>query len=82
MKPKSFHSKEIKFTSDNDDIDDLPVLKVTYGDLSVGLVSHWKPSLADIVRIIFGSGLYLTVLSYNHPPVSILTRKSEAIGDK
>jgi hypothetical protein len=34
-------------------------------------VSSWKPSIKDIIRMIFGGRIWLTVVGDRHPPVAV-----------
>lgn len=80
MNPVSFHNKEVAYTSSDPSISPLPVLRITYGDNSKGLISCWKPGLRDILRIVFGKPIFLIVLGAQQPPVSVLTGRNEVIG--
>ncbi len=53
-----------------DTVYDLPIWK----DATLGLViSHWKPTWRDRIRILFGRPLWLHVQDPTHPPLSIET---------
>jgi hypothetical protein len=80
MNPISFHDREVPYTSPDPEIKDLPVLPVTYGDGTKGLVSCWKPKFWDILRIILGKPIYLVILGTLQPPVVLLTDRSEVMG--
>lgn len=80
MKPVSFHKFKVSYTHPDPDIEPLPVLRVTYGNGYRGLVSCWKPSFRDILRILLGKPVYLTIFGYAQPPVSLCTSRDETIG--
>lgn len=73
MKPINFHKAEVIFESDNKDIEPLPVLPITYEGFGDCLLSCWKPSLRDILRILIGKPVYLSLLSEVQPPCSLGT---------
>lgn len=73
MRPISFHKAEVIFKSDDEDIEDLPVLPITYEGFGECLLSCWKPSLWDRFRILIGMPVYLSLLSKVQPPCSLGT---------
>lgn len=80
MRPISFHNKEVIYTSPEPEIEPLPVVRIMYADGSPGLISCWKPSFWDVVRIVLGRPVYLVLLSGVHPPVLLSTDKGEVLG--
>lgn len=79
MEPQSFHPNEVVFTSSDETIRDLRVLRVEFGDGSLGLMSCWRVSLVDIIRLLVGRRVYLTILGNLQPPVSLTTNKREVL---
>lgn len=76
MKPVNFHKNEVIFTSDDPDVENLPVLPITYGGNEHGMASCWKPGLKDILRIIFGAPVFLIILGQSQPPVLLSTDRN------
>lgn len=78
MSPVSFHPAEKLYTLPGDDsVLPLPVLKVTFNDGVTGLISCWKPSWKDRLRLILGKPIYLALYSSVQPPVSVFTEDLE-----
>lgn len=74
MKPVNFHQKEIIYNHPDPNILDLPVLQVQYSNGNIGLISCWKPSWKDRLRILFGKPIYAGLLSPVQPPIFISTK--------
>ncbi len=73
MKPINFHPNEVIYISPDPKILDLPVLQVQYSDGQTALLSCWKPSWKDRLRILFGKPIYAGLLSPMQPPIFIST---------
>lgn len=72
--PISFHKDELIFTlPGNSDVMPLPVLQVTFPEGGTGMVSCWKPSWRDRLRLFFGKPIYLILWFPAQPPVSLTT---------
>lgn len=82
MKPINFHERETIFTSDDPMIEPLPVLSVKYSDGERALVSCWKPSLKDIINVLIGKPIFLSLLSDFQPPCLLSTDRSEVMGHR
>lgn len=80
MRPVSFHPKEVLYTSPEPEIEPLPVVRIMYRDGALGLISCWKPSFWDVVRLVLGRPVYLVLLSPVQPPVLLSTDRDEVIG--
>jgi hypothetical protein len=80
MRPIDFHPREAIFTSEDPGIEPLPALPITYGDGGRGIISCWKPSLKDVLRVLIGKPVYLVLLTLRQPPVYLSTDREEVMG--
>lgn len=63
MKPIDFPESNVVFAKDQPEYMDLPA----YRDGN-GIVSAWKLSLRERLRLLFGGPLWLHVLTFGQPP--------------
>jgi hypothetical protein len=78
MKPIRFSEFVQKVRGYGMQVDDLPVLSTYYDALGPAMISCWRPSLKDLLRIIFTRKVYLVVLGRVHPAVSLSADPKEA----
>lgn len=77
MKPIEFSRFVQILKGQGEAVDDLPVLTTHYESLGPAVISCWKPSLKDLLRILFRRRVYLVVLGRRCPPVSLSTDAAE-----
>jgi hypothetical protein len=81
MKPISFHKQQTTYTGDEDrNIGNMHVLRIQY-NTSPALVSCWKPSLLERMKILLGGRVYLAILGTSQPPVLLTGNAKEVLGD-
>ena len=69
MKPIRF--SEFVQVVRGDGVDSLPVLATHYEALGPAMISCWRPSFKDLLRILFTRKVYLIVLGRAHPAVAL-----------
>lgn len=79
MKPIKFTKYETIFTGKDANILDLPTKIIEYGDGGHGIISCWKLSIIDYIRVLFGKPIYLVIMGNRLPPV-LLSTDSKRIG--
>lgn len=62
----------------NEDFDDLPVLTTRWGNEaeSPGIISCWRPSILELIGLIFTRRIYVQILAYKHPPIFLSVNKA------
>lgn len=79
MQPVSFHEQEqtLHGPAGQPDVVPLPVLFVSYADHQLAIVSCWRPSIWDLLRMVWLRRIYLIVLGHQSPPVLLSTDAKE-----
>ena len=67
MKPIDFEDANIRLSSENPDIDDLPSFK---GDGFI--VTRWRSSFRERLSMLFFGNVWVCLLADKHPPISIV----------
>ncbi len=69
--------REFVFAKDQPEYDNLPTFK--YGDREGKVLSRWKLSWRERLRILFTGDMYLTTLTFNQPlqPVMLQVEKPD-----
>lgn len=71
MKPIKFSSYCQYAVIDDDAVSDLPVLTGMYGDGTPEMVSCWKLSLWERIRLLFRGEIFVHMLGTVYPPVKL-----------
>ncbi len=81
MKPISFHEDEqtLHPPKGSKNIVPVQVLTVTYLEGIRGIISCWRPTVKDILRMLIKRRIYLAILGTMHPPV-LVTTDGEEVG--
>lgn len=79
MKPFKFNRHCQTLKSDNPIIDDLPVLPMRYTDIGAVMVTCWKLSFGDLLRILWTRRIYMTIVG-NRWPATMLTADPFQVG--
>jgi len=77
MKPVKFKGFNVEFAKDQPEYQTLPAYKSEEGIV----VSCWKLSFQERLRVLFFGNIWLSLMSFNKPltPSYITTRKSEVL---
>jgi|HubBroStandDraft_6_1064221.scaffolds.fasta_scaffold08977_2 hypothetical protein len=75
-----FEKRETVFAKDQSEYSPLPALVMSYGEV----VTRWRPTLRERLRIFFGGDIYLQVLTFNRPlqPVKLDTEPPFSVGGR
>lgn len=73
MKPISFTKFETVFVGQSTETAPLPTKIIQYSDGTKAIVSCWKPSFIDWLRVLIGKPVYLVILGTRQPPVLLST---------
>lgn len=81
MKPIRFPEQNIVFAKEQPEFQQLPAFKAN--TLQGEVISCWKLSFAERLRILFTGKLWVCLLSFNKPltPSFFTTKKSEVLNE-
>lgn len=65
MRPTKFKDQNVVFAKDQPEYQPLPALKFPGGEGEV--ISCWKLSLRERIKVLFTGRVWLSLLSFNHP---------------
>jgi hypothetical protein len=79
MKPKEFPEQNVIFAKDQPEYQPLPAFKATTESGEV--ITCWKLSFSERLRILFKGEIWLSMLSFNKPltPSFMTTKKSDVL---
>lgn len=77
MKPIKF-GKFMQVMRGGPGVEDLPVLTTHYEGFGPGIISCWKLSLRDLLRVLFTGRVYLVVLGLSQPAVTLSASRKDA----
>mgnify|MGYP003408620561 FL=1 len=79
MKPKEFPEQNVIFAKDQPEYQPLPAFKVQTESGEV--ITCWKLSFSERLRILFKGEIWLSMLSFNKPltPSFMTTKKSDVL---
>jgi hypothetical protein len=69
MKPIRTNTTNCILKGNNDNVDDLPVTRVQYGDGTPAVESCWELSKEEIDQVSKTGKLYFLCLGTTHPPI-------------
>lgn len=83
MKPTKFKQQNITFAKDQPQYQPLPAFKHP-NDPEGEVVSCWKMSIWERIRVLFTGRIWVSLLSFNDPltPSYLTTKKKEVITTK
>jgi len=77
MKPQKFKECNVEFAKDQPEYNTLPAFR----DESGVVVTFWKLTLRERLRVLFKGGVWLSLMTFNKPltPTFMTTEKSDVL---
>lgn len=78
MRPVKFQHQNVTFAEDQPEYIPLPALRLD--DEARTVITKWKPSIRDRIRILFGASIWHSQMTFGHPlqPIHMTTVRKEA----
>lgn len=73
MEPVRFSRYNEELLADDPSIKPLPVLACTYPDNTTEIISCWKPTFWERLKVLFTGKVFVHILCKQHPPLYVST---------